>query len=708
MRRTHRPLAAVIAVLVVAAGLAAAGHRRDAREPAPASASSPAGGYGFDALPSSVTAPETGSPRPPRPAPVVAPDSSDEVALESFSGCDALLDHVRTEGLARVTPYGLPHPGGFHGDVAVDRQTAPAQAATSDGAGAAGQGGAYTTTNVQEQGVDEPDIVKNDGARVFTVFDTTLRAHALTDDGMTLTDEVNVPAGSSVQLLLVGDRVVVLTDQRSATRVQLYDATDPDELVLVNDLEVEGSYVSSRAAAGVVRIVTTADPSLPFVRPGNSSEQAKAEALSSNRRILESATVDDWLPQIREVPTGQVSPAVPCTRAHATASFSGFNTTSVLTLDPSNGTFGEAASVLSDAHEVYASPHNLYVATSAWPAGPDEDRAPPQTTQIHQFDISDPQRAVYTASGVVAGHLIRPFLWGGGSGLAQWALSEHDGHLRVANTVGDPNGTRGSVSSVTVLRRQGDLLVPVGAVSGLGVGERVYAVRFMGDRGYVVTYRQVDPLYVLDVADPEAPRLLGELKVPGFSAYLHPVGDGLLLGIGQEDANEDGMVEGLQASLFDVSDPADPKQLDRIQLGDRGMGSLVESDHRAFTWWAEPGRAVLPVTQWHRDGFVGAIGLGVHDGGLEDVGRVAHLPEDDSECRYVVERSRVMNDTVYTFSAGGVWSNAVVDFSPGPTLRYPGASGSCHHPYEPAEPPPSSTTTTTTTTTTTPGPIPLP
>jgi hypothetical protein len=387
----------------------------------------------------------------------------------------------------------------------------------------------------------------------------------------------------------------------------------------------------------------------------------------------------------------------------ATSQFSGFNTTTVLTLDPVTGTFGETASVLSDAHEVYASAHHLYVATAAWPeAEADQSWPAPQETQIHQFDISDPTRAVYTASGVVSGHLIRPFLWGGASRLAQWALSEHAGHLRVASTVGAP-GDDAAVSSVTVLRRTGAVLQPVGAVGGLGAGERVYAVRFMGHRGYVVTYRTVDPLYVIDLAEPSAPKVLGELKVPGFSAYLHPVGDGLLVGVGQEDANEDGMVEGLQVSLFDVTDPTAPKQLDRLHVGGRGMTSVVESDPRAFTWWPHPARAVLPVTSWHPDDVVGAIGIGVGDGRLAEIGRVAHPSADDADCRFLVLRSRVVDGTLYTFSAGGVWSNAIEDFEPQATLRYDDVRSTCHRSHEPEPEPPPSTTTTTT-----PRPLPLP
>ena len=161
--------------------------------------------------------------------------------------------------------------------------------------------------------------------------------------------------------------------------------------------------------------------------------------------------------------------------------------------------------------------------------------------------------------------------------LSQWSMSEHEGVLRVASTTSPPwtqGGAAGeSESFVTTLAAAGDRLVEVGRVGGIGRGEQIYAVRFIGDAGYVVTFRQVDPLYTLDLSDAAEPRVVGELKIPGYSAYLHPVGDGLLLGIGQ-DANSDGITSGVQASLFDVSDPAAPARLSHVGLGsgtyDRG------------------------------------------------------------------------------------------------------------------------------------------
>jgi hypothetical protein len=187
-----------------------------------------------------------------------------------------------------------------------------------------------------------------------------------------------------------------------------------------------------------------------------------------------------------------------------------------------------------------------------------------------------------------------------------------------------------------VLAEQGDTLVPVGEVGGLGQGERLYSVRLMGDVGFAVTFRQVDPFYVLDLSDPTDPRVVGELKIPGFSTYLHPLGDvaetGLVLGVGQ-DATEQGAVQGLKLSVFDVSDPSAPTEVAKWVLPSANSGA--EYDHRAFQ--IHGSTVILPVQDWSA-GFAGAVVLDVAnaaDGTVTEVGRVEHVPDGQrgSDCR---------------------------------------------------------------------------
>jgi uncharacterized secreted protein with C-terminal beta-propeller domain len=256
------------------------------------------------------------------------------------------------------------------------------------------------------------------------------------------------------------------------------------------------------------------------------------------------------------------------------------------------------------------------------------------------------------ASGSVDGYL-----------LSQFAMDEHQGVLRVASTT-SPEQWRGSTDSksrVTILEPVGGELTQIGLVDGLGETEQIYSVRFLGDVGYVVTFRQTDPLYTIDLSNPHDPQVRGELKIPGYSAYLHPIGDGLIMGVGQ-DATEQGGVLGTQVSIFDVSDVASPKQLDTFTLS-KGTNSEVEYDHHAFLYWE--GLAVIPVQQYWWDGnkdhaFIGAIGLRVTDDGeIVDLGEIVHPGDDEWDWRARIMRSVTVDDSLYTVSTKGIMKSDV-------------------------------------------------
>jgi uncharacterized secreted protein with C-terminal beta-propeller domain len=206
-----------------------------------------------------------------------------------------------------------------------------------------------------------------------------------------------------------------------------------------------------------------------------------------------------------------------------------------------------------------------------------------------------------------------------------------------------------SQSFLTTLREQDGSLTQAGRIGDLGRGERVYAVRFVGDTGYVVTFRQIDPLLTLDLSLPERPRVLGELKIPGYSAYLHPIGEDLLLGIGQ-DATAEGRPTGTQLSLFDVSDLRKPTRLYTEHLG---LGwSEAESDHHAFLYWPKTGLVVIPFEQRAVGYRVGRARGIVAAGRIEhEAGKLSYTPG--------VRRSMVVRDSVLTVSDAGVKSSSL-------------------------------------------------
>ena len=424
------------------------------------------------------------------------------------------------------------------------------------------------------------------------------------------------------------------------------DVSNPARLRLVRTLELDGSYVAARLVGSVARIVAAAQmpAALPFKPPIDGSPEAIAAARRQNEAVVARSKVTSWLPSYRikraGAKAGQARPLVQCRHVRRPTAFSGLGMLTVLTVDLTKGLQPvDSAAVMTDGRIVYASPESLYVATERWADRPDPEKPTQEQvgaqTEIHKFDISSPVKTQYRGSGRVAGFL-----------LSQWSLSEYKGVLRVVSTETPAwwGAGRESESFLTTLRPSGGALVQAGRIGGLGKGERVYSVRFVGDTGYVVTFRQIDPLFTLDLSQPERPRVLGELKIPGYSAYLHPIGEDLLLGVGQ-DADDNGRPLGTQISIFDVSDLRKPTRLYTRHLG-QGW-SEAEHDHHAFLFWPKTGLVMIPFEQR-------AVGFRVgRTRGIDPLGRVEH------DQAYPIRRSLVVRDSVLTVSDNGVKASSL-------------------------------------------------
>ena len=583
-----------------------------------------------------------------------APAAAAKTKLVPFGSCGKLLDYAKGQTQRFVGPYGF---GG--GPIAVDSGVPAAAAPVAGRAAAPVEGVDYSGTNVQELGVDEPDLVKTNGKTLFTLAGGKLRAVDVTGVKPRLLDSLLLEVGFDSELLLHGDRLLVLSKggywieplPAMAARIMPYqpaqsvlaeiDVSEPGRLRLVRTLTLDGSYVAARLVGSVARIVATSQipAALPFVQPADASAEAVDAATRKNKAVVANSKVTRWLPSYRikraGAKAGKPRPLVQCRHVRRATAFSGLGMLTILTLDLAKGLQPvDSAAVMTDGRIVYASPDSLYVATERWADRPDPD-TPTKTesgvrTEIHKFDISSPVKTYYRGSGSVSGYL-----------LSQWSLSEHRGVLRVVSTETPAWwGTgRESESYLTTLRGSGGTLVQEGRIGGLGKGERVYAVRFVGDTGYVVTFRQVDPLYTLDLSKPEQPRVLGELKIPGYSAYLHPIGEDLLLGVGQ-DADENGRPQGTQLSIFDVSDLRKPTRLHTRHLG-QGW-SEAEHDHHAFLFWPRTGLVMVPFEQR-------AVGFRVGRArGIDPAGRVEHDQVSP------IRRSLVVGASVFTVSENGV------------------------------------------------------
>jgi hypothetical protein len=600
--------------------------------------------------------------------------------LREFGTCAGFLRYVKREAGRLAQPWGLPGVAG--GAIAL-----PASGAAEGGDAGAPQAGVdYSPTNVQEPGIDEPDVVKTDGSLIFALAGTTLYAVDLTGPEPRLAGSLELPDAWGAQLLLHGDRLVVLSSSGGViplggteiapeaipwtpqARLTLVDVSDPAAMTVEQTLTVDGVLVASRLAGATARIVLSSAPQVEIPWPADGPPASEKDALRLVRRAVARSGVGDWVPTLtlRDELAGRSTRrrAAACHDVARPRAFAGLGMLTVLTLDLDRGLDPvDTDAVFAGGDLAYASADKLYVATQRWNdwAVDQQGPPPPVTTDLHAFDVSRAGETDYAGSGSVPGYL-----------LGQWSMSEHRGFLRVASTeepVWWEGKTRGeSESRVTVLEEQEGALAKVGEVTGLGRGERIYAVRFLGETGYVVTFRQVDPLYVLDLSDPARPSVAGELELLGYSAYLHPIGDGLLLGVGQ-DATPEGRPLGTQVSVFDVSDPAHPALVAR-----RGLApgwSQVEWDHHAFLWWPATGLAVVPVQAavWDENGAVhdvsGAVGLHAGPGGLEEVGRVTHPAGQ-------IMRSLVAAGALYTVSDAGVKQSDLLTLADRAWVPFPG------------------------------------
>ncbi len=610
------------------------------------------------------------------PGPLAAP------SLVQFDACESFLDYVTANAIDRVGPYGLEDPfGGWWG-----RRLGFATDGFSETAGALDSSSgspSFSGTNVQVLGVDEPDMVKTDGKRLVVLAENTLIIADVTGDKPVVTGRLQLGSRSVQSLFLSGDKVLLLGSIWSAYQpfariegdfapssqspsIELVEVDIADDPEIVRTMTIDGQFISGRMVGDSVRLVSTSGPiGFEWSFPTGTGLRAEQRATEENKEIIRRSTPDNWIPYyIVQNARGDVTDQgtlFECSRAAHPKEFSGLNMLSVVTIDLSQGlAVVDSTGILANGETVYASEDNLYVATQNWNSwqwarqGIPEQQPASAETDIHKFDISNPTVTRYLATGSVDGYLLN-----------QFAMDEFNGNLRVASTTSPTWWGSGfeSESMVTVLDDDGlGRLVRIGSVDGLGKTEQIYSVRFLGEAAYVVTFRQTDPLYTIDLSDPTRPEVVGELKILGYSAYLHPVGDGLLLGIGQ-DATDTGQVQGTQVSLFDVSDPSNPVRIDQITLNE-GSSSQAEYDHHAFLYWDPTGLAMVPVQQWNWDEnkeevFLGAVGFRVNNGGLGKVRQFSHPGGDVNEWDYRAQilRSVVIGDVVYTISSKGIMSS---------------------------------------------------
>jgi hypothetical protein len=475
-----------------------------------------------------------------------------------------------------------------------------------------------TGTNNQVAGVDEADFVKTDGRYLYLVMNGALRiVEALKPRVVSVT---KLP-GRVRELFVEGDRAVVYTSygdtngkrctygydcefagDGSSTKILVFDVTNRAAPAKVREVALSGSVLAARRIGRTVHTVVSDGEGLPVlptwppgmdacgVKESRVKERFAALRRENERKIRASV----FFPVIRE----HGSERTLCDQVLRTPLGDGDSFTTLVSFDLTNDRAPSTTSTIqSRPGAVFASADALYLSV-VHRRDQRDIRSPrrwysfyersSEVSDVHKFAIgSEPEKTRYVGSGVVPGRVLN-----------QFSMDEYQGYLRIATTRGrvpDPNAE----SAVSILRENANgNLVRVGAVEHIAPGEDIRSVRFDQDRGYVVTFKKTDPLFVLDLHEPSAPHIAGELKIPGFSSYIHRIDANHLLSIGfdGEEKGSFAYFDGLLLQLFDVTNPKDPKLLHREEIGTRGSSSEAATDHLAFNYFPEKGLLALPAT----------------------------------------------------------------------------------------------------------------
>ncbi len=592
--------------------------------------------------------------------------------LQPFRDCEALRQWYVDQTLPLVGPYGVdggpgiypvwqeldavPLGGAFRaaqpsaGGIVNATGSAPdALTSSPDHAVQSSQ----TGTNVQEADVDEPDRAKTDGHLLVRLDGRGLVVTDVTGAEPRELGRLRLPADlADAELLLAGDRVFVVGSPVGVrgwpeldtvrggplvgrimppgygvpdrTRLLTVSLADPTSPTVESDRTFGGELVSARQYGdpGAVRLVVrTGSPAIDFVAPNRN--RTEREATQENKRLVRDSALSAWLPTVTDR-GGATGPLVDCGDVRHPRTGAGLGTLTVVTFPTDDPSTTSSTAVTAAGDVVYSSRDRLYLATTTYPevvhpglllpdasastVGPDVAPDEQPRTELHAFAL-DGTATRYVASGDIAGTV-----------KDRWSLDVSGGFLRVVVTHGP--GWTPTESGLVVLAEDGGDLRRVGSVTGLGRGEEVKAVRFYDDLAVVVTFRQTDPLYTVDLSDPTAPRTRGALKIPGFSTYLHPLGGDRLLGLGQ-DADARGTTRGGQASTFDVADLDDPRRVDRLGLGAHA-DPVAGWEPRTFTWLPgdTPGSGTALAAlndDWSGRSRVVALGVAA-DGSLTETG----------------------------------------------------------------------------------------
>lgn len=546
-------------------------------------------------------------------------------------------------------------------------------------------GSDYSGTNVQVEGVDEADVIKTDGSFIYKVRqDKVSIVKAVPSTDMSLVSEIKfgIENYNPQEMYVDGNRLVVIgyywkqyempADKvsgdvrimpypyyrsKSFVRVDIYDISDKANPVSIREAELEGNYISSRKIGDSLYFATnyytyTYDPE---GNPGEVQPLYRDSAVSADYSSLDFKCIR-YFPHFTQT-----------------------NYLNIAGLNVSDSSQKmQVESYLGGGNNLYVSLDNMFVAMQTYEVVESteeitySDNGEVKTAEVVRWDYSKPITKIfkfalnegqinYVATGAVEGNILN-----------QFSMDEYNGDFRIATTTWSREGQSNNLFILDSNMKNKS------KITEIAPGERIYSVRFMGDMAYMVTFKQVDPLFVIDLSDPENPAILGQLKIPGYSDYLHPYDKTHIIGFGK-DADADGRAMGMKMAIFDVSDFTNPKEMYSEYIGDRGTHSPLLYNHKALLFSKERNLLAFPVDLYeipehlknnkNAYGMFKMQGLFVYDISLESGfnlrGTISHITDEEllkfgnviQGSRAIVERGLYIGDSLYTISEFGIMAN---------------------------------------------------
>ncbi len=516
---------------------------------------------------------------------------------------------------------------------------------------AAESAGDYSGTNVQVEGVDEADIIKTDGEYLYQVKNNEIlliKAYPAAE----LSLKSRIPVAENPQDIFIdGNRLVVISNEysgypyrydsgvvsdlrimppyqyKSSLTISTYDTSIKTQPVKMDTFKMEGNYLSSRKIGSSIYVISSESVFTPH-QPIYYINNTRIEKPYSEIRYFPDIIHDSYL-HIARVKLGS-----------------------------SSDKFVQET-YLTSGSNVYCSADKLYVTAAEY--NPyyylKDNRTPRESTLIFKFDLDNGIK--YSAKGTVTGRVLN-----------QFSMDEYDGYFRIATTTNQWSSTD-SQNAVYILNNKLDT---ANSVTGIAPGEKIYSARFLGNRLYLVTFKELDPFFVIDL-NPQNPKVLGKLKIPGFSEYLHPYKDNYVIGLGYDTSltKSGGVIQGgIKVSLFDVSDVNNPQEIKQAVIGTSGSSSEACENHRAFLLYND--LLAFPASVYEDNkhdayhgtfGFQGAYIYSVSEKGLTYKGRISHLSSEDYlkagdywyESSKNVRRIVIIAGNVYTISADQIKVN---------------------------------------------------